>query len=100
MEWPQLAQSLIGSAVGSSPAAALSFYWAKLAWRARESAESAHSAELAAKDALIREKDAQIQALQQARIDDLRQVLTLPTAQKPADSKQPLPSGGLYGPRR
>lgn len=87
MEW----QSIIGSAIGSSPAAALSFYWAKAAWRAREKGETDHALELAAKDAIIERKDTQIASLQQARIEDLRAVMLLPPAQK---QTQKLPGFG------
>lgn len=88
MEW----QSIIGSAIGSSPAAALSFYWAKAAWKAREDGERVHAQEIAAKDAIIEKKDAQIASLQQARIEDLRAVMLLPPA--PKQTQKPQGFGG------
>lgn len=87
MEWT----SVLGSALGSSPAAALSFYWAKAAWKAREDRESQAQKDLAAKDAIIASKDAQIASLQQARLDDLRAIIvTAPSKPKPNGSETPL----------
>lgn len=71
MEW----QTVLGSALGSSPVAAVSFYWARAAWKARENREEQHQKDLQAKDEIIAKKDAQIAALQESRLADLRAVM-------------------------
>lgn len=89
MEWT----SVLGSAIGSSPAAALSFYWAKAAWKARENREAQHQKDMAAKDAIIAQKDAQIATLQQSRVDDLRAIMvptSAPLKPKQNGSETPL----------
>lgn len=74
--------SIFGSAIGASPVAAISWYWANKVWKKLESSEKSLQCVASAKDAIIAQKDAEIRALQEARLDDLKAVLQLP-AQRP-----------------
>ncbi len=79
MEW----QTILESAIGSSPVAALSFYWAKVATRDRKEQEKQCQLELSAKDAIIDRKDELIQSLQNQRIADLKEVMVTTAPSKP-----------------
>lgn len=87
MEW----QTILESAIGSSPVAALSFYWAKVATRDRKEQEAQCRVELQEKDAIIAQKDATINALQESRVADLRAVMKV--TPEPARLLPPKPSG-------
>jgi hypothetical protein len=92
VEW---LQPIIGSFLGTSPVAAISFYWAKAAWNARDAQEKQCQLELAAKDAIIEKKDATISALQESRISDLRAVMKV----TPEPARLPLPKPNDSKPR-
>lgn len=87
MEW----QTILGSAIGTSPVAVVSFYWARVATADRKQAEKQHLLDLAAKDAIIAKKDETISALQESRIADLRAVMKV--TPEPARLLPPKPSG-------
>lgn len=98
MEW----STIIESAIGSSPVAAISFYWARQATNEkreqakdhkaeRQQLESDHAQELASKDMIIARKDETIANLQESRIADLRAVMKV--TPEPARLLPPKPSG-------
>lgn len=87
MEW----QTILGSALGTSPVALVSFYWARVATTDRKEAQKQHLLDLKEKDEIIAKKDATINALQESRLADLRAVMKV--TPEPARLPLPKPSG-------